>query len=233
MIVNAAVALGLAPLHRLHRRRARHHRRRLGDALPALARHPRRWATPPPPTPGCAAPSRASPLACLLMGVVAPRRRALARPAARRPTGLRYAALAAPRAPRHRHLRRSPPSPPARSAPADIRAALRRPPGLGRRNVTSSDHASNPCRRLACFQTSPRIHALAAASAARQPASTRSPPARTDRASSANLRARAPPLPPSVASRVRRRQPARRQRSDQRAPGRGPPTCPPSAADRR
>ena len=55
-------------LHRLHRRRPRHHRRRLGDALAALARHPRAWATSPRID---ARLRRAAPriaLACLIMG---------------------------------------------------------------------------------------------------------------------------------------------------------------------
>ena len=50
MIVNVVVALGLAPVIGFARRRARHHRRRLGDAVPALARRRAPWARPPRPT---------------------------------------------------------------------------------------------------------------------------------------------------------------------------------------
>ena len=77
MIVNAAIALGLAPVHRLHRRGARHHRRRLGDARPALARHPRhgrrRRARRPPPPRRC----RASSPPALVMGAALSSPRAL------------------------------------------------------------------------------------------------------------------------------------------------------------
>ena len=57
------------PVHRLRRRRARHHRRRLGDAVPALARHPPHGRRGRAPTPGCAGRSRASPPPALIMGV--------------------------------------------------------------------------------------------------------------------------------------------------------------------
>ena len=71
MLVNAAVALGLAPVHRLHRRRARHHRRRLGDAVassgaaPAADGRSRRAGRP-----ARGAACRASLAACLVMGAV-------------------------------------------------------------------------------------------------------------------------------------------------------------------
>ena len=82
MLVNAAVAHRPRALHRLHRRGARHHRRRLGDALRSsgAATRPMGDAAAPDARLRRAVPRIA--LACLVMGVRArPRRAAGSAPA--------------------------------------------------------------------------------------------------------------------------------------------------------
>ena len=174
MIVNAAVALGLAPVHRLHRRRARHHGRRLGRCSPSSGAARRRWATPSPPD---ARLRRALPrilAACASWRACSSRsRRCSSRP--RSPTAwLRYPALAglvalgmasyAAAALATGGLR-----------PADIRAAMRRPPRRERlaiaRHAADRHHRRRPRASPSSSAPSPTGCACRRSSAICSPAS--------------------------------------------------------------